>query len=87
MQQTQRVPRNHEGIARRDLRRRAGLTLFVLASRVGKSAGTLSQWERRQVELPRLDVEKIARVISHELSKVSPRNETEIVALLLESHP
>ena len=86
MKQTQFAPTNHEGIRRRDLRKRAGLTLFVLAGQVGKSAGTLSQWERRQVELPRSDVEKIARVISNELSKMSSPNETEIVNLLLELH-
>ena len=86
MHQTPFPPGDHEAIGRRALRTRAGLTLFGLAKRIGKSAGTLSQWERRQVELPRSDVEKIASVIGDELSKVTTRDQAEIVALLLGVH-
>jgi transcriptional regulator with XRE-family HTH domain len=83
MPNTHFPPTDHEAIGRSALRRRAGLTLFGLAKRIGKSAGTLSQWERRQVELPRSDIEKIASVIGDELSKVPTRDQAEIVALLL----
>jgi transcriptional regulator with XRE-family HTH domain len=83
MQQTHFSPKNHETIGRSALRKRAGLTLFELAKLIGRSAGTLSQWERMQVQLPRSDVEKIARVIGDELSRVPARDATEIVSLLL----
>ena len=54
---------------RGQLRRRANLTLFELGQRVGKSAGTLSLWERGYVELSHVDVERIARVIENELTR------------------
>jgi transcriptional regulator with XRE-family HTH domain len=57
--------------ARSQFRRRAGLTLFELARRVGKSQGTLSQWERGQIELAPEDIEKIADVIETELNKTA----------------
>jgi transcriptional regulator with XRE-family HTH domain len=60
-----------EAGARSMLRRRSGLTLFELGRRAGKSAGTLSQWERGQVELTVEDVEKIARVIEDELNRIA----------------
>jgi len=53
---------------RSQLRRRANLTLFALGRRVGKSAGTLSLWERGHIELSPADVEQIARVIESELT-------------------
>jgi transcriptional regulator with XRE-family HTH domain len=56
---------------RTELRRRAGLTLFELGRRVKKSAGTLSQWERGQIELSEKDVDKIAWAIEKELNRVS----------------
>jgi transcriptional regulator with XRE-family HTH domain len=54
---------------RSQLRRRANLTLFALGQRVGKSAGTLSLWERGHLELSPTDVELIARAIENELTK------------------
>ena len=54
---------------RSQLRRRANLTLFALGQRVGRSAGTLSLWERGLIELAPQDVEQIARVLESELSK------------------
>ncbi len=55
--------------ARSRFRRRADLTLFELAKRVGKSPGTLSLWERGLVELSSKDVEKIASIIETELNR------------------
>lgn len=54
---------------RSDFRRRAGLTLFALGQRVGKSAGTLSQWERGQINLSEPDIERIARALEEELAR------------------
>jgi transcriptional regulator with XRE-family HTH domain len=51
-------------------RRRAGLTLFDLARRVGKSQGTLSLWERGQIELSSEDVDKIANAIEAEINRI-----------------
>jgi transcriptional regulator with XRE-family HTH domain len=82
--------RTHEGLKalelRSQFRRRAGLTLFALAQRVGKSAGTLSQWERGQINLPNPDVERIARALREELAKFpASLSVTQIVALLSEA--
>lgn len=56
--------------ARAQFRRRAGLTLFDLGRLVGKSPGTLSLWERGQIELSHEDVSKIANVIETEFNRV-----------------
>jgi transcriptional regulator with XRE-family HTH domain len=70
--------------SRSQLRRRAGLTLFELARRVGKSSGTLSQWERGQIELSEFDIERIARAIGTELNKLpAPLSEAQILQLFL----
>ena len=53
---------------RSKVRRRAGLTLFALGRRVGKSAGTLSQWERGQISLSTPDIERIACALEEELA-------------------
>ena len=53
---------------RSQFRRRAGLTLFALGRRVGKSAGTLSQWEHGQINLSMPDIERIARALEEELA-------------------
>lgn len=70
--------------ARTQFRRRAGLTLFELARRVGKSQGTLSQWERGQIELTAEDVDKIADVIELEVNKTTiPRTRQGIASALV----
>jgi transcriptional regulator with XRE-family HTH domain len=70
--------------ARARFRRRADLTLFELAKRIGKSPGTLSQWERGQVELTSEDIEKIAHVIESELNKtVIPNTHKGIASALV----
>jgi transcriptional regulator with XRE-family HTH domain len=65
--------RSHDALTdlevRSQFRRRAGLTLFALAQRVGKSAGTLSQWERGQINLSTPDIERIARALGEELAR------------------
>jgi transcriptional regulator with XRE-family HTH domain len=72
--------------ARSQFRRRAGLTLFELGRRVGKSAGTLSQWERGQIELSTEEVNKIARAIEKELARVPfPSTREEIASALAHS--
>lgn len=68
---------------RTELRRRAGLTLFELGRRVKKSAGTLSQWERGQIQLSAEDIEGIARVLEGELTKLSQVSTAEQVVGLL----
>ena len=50
------------------VRRRAGLTLFALGQRIGKSPSTLSQWERGQINLSAPDIERIARALEEELA-------------------
>jgi transcriptional regulator with XRE-family HTH domain len=68
---------------RSQFRRRAGLTLFELGQRVGKSAGTLSQWERGQVSLSVSDIERIAVALQSELAKFpASLNAAQIVKLL-----
>jgi transcriptional regulator with XRE-family HTH domain len=68
---------------RGDLRRRAGLTLFELGRRVKKSAGTLSQWERGQIQLSTEEVERIARVLQNELTKQPPVSSAAQIAGML----
>jgi transcriptional regulator with XRE-family HTH domain len=51
------------------LRKRAGLTQHQLARLAGKSVAAISLWETGQVELPAVDVERIARVIENEIAK------------------
>lgn len=53
-----------------ELRRRAGLTLLQLGKRVRKSPGTLSLWERGEVELSSDDVANIANAIESEIKRV-----------------
>ena len=50
-------------------RKMAGLTQGQLGRRVGKSAGTICQWERGELELQPAVVEKIYRQIEAELQK------------------
>lgn len=71
--------------ARSRLRRRAGLTLFELSRRAGIGSGTLSQWERGQVELSLSDIEVLAGAIEAELNRYpAPGNLAEIVTALCE---
>jgi transcriptional regulator with XRE-family HTH domain len=68
---------------RSQFRRRAGLTLFALGRRVGKSAGTLSQWERGQVDLSEPEIERIARALEEELAGFpAPLSVSQIAHLL-----
>jgi transcriptional regulator with XRE-family HTH domain len=72
--------------ARGALRRRAGMTLFELGQRVDKSAGTLSQWERGQIEFAAEAVEKIAEVLEKELVKLPPISSTAQIVRMLAGH-
>jgi len=67
---------------RSQLRRRAGLTLFELGRRTGKSPGILSQWERGQVDLSSADIERIALVLEKELSKFRASSSAQLITLL-----
>jgi transcriptional regulator with XRE-family HTH domain len=65
------------------LRKMAGLTQIQLARRVGKSAGTICLWERGELALAPVDVERIAGVIEEELSKQPPvSSAAQIVGML-----
>jgi transcriptional regulator with XRE-family HTH domain len=72
--------------ARGELRRRAGMTLFELGQRVHKSAGTLSRWERGQIDFSAEVVEKIAEVLEKELIKLPPISNTAQVVGMLAGH-
>jgi transcriptional regulator with XRE-family HTH domain len=70
---------------RAKVRRRAGLTLFDLAQRVGKSPGILSQWERGQISLSRTDIGRIASAFEVELASFPALlSKAQIVDLLSE---